>query len=103
MDTEIKVSTESQPWGFFLSRRTCGDSNRQPFSHESGALTTELSLPPRCNCVCVCFHTMPYVNCFGGTVLYIRIEYCILVNMHDVNAQGIDERLINVHYYYYYY
>ena len=30
------------------------------------------------------------------------IEYHILVNM-SVSAQGVDERIINVHYYYYYY
>ena len=44
---------------------------------------------------------MSYVNCFGRTVLYVCIEYCISVNMYDVSAQGIDERMINVHYYYY--
>ena len=33
------------------------------------------------------------------------IEYHIQVNMYHVNAQGVDERMINVHYYYddYYY
>ena len=30
-------------------------------------------------------------------------EYHIYVNMYDVSAQGVDERMINVHYYYYYY
>ena len=29
------------------------------------------------------------------------IEYHIWVNMYDVSAQGVDERMINVHYYYY--
>ena len=29
------------------------------------------------------------------------IEYYIQVNMYHVNAQGVDERTINVHYYYY--
>ena len=28
-------------------------------------------------CVCVCFHIMPYANCFGWTVLCVCIEYCI--------------------------
>ena len=35
-------------------------------------------------CVCVCVFVracmtegLPYVNCFGGTVLYVYIEYCI--------------------------
>ena len=28
-------------------------------------------------------------------------EYHIQVNMYHVNAQGVDERMINVHYYYY--
>ena len=36
-----------------------------------------------CACMCVnvcahmCVHIMPYVNCFGRTVLYVCIEYCI--------------------------
>ena len=55
-----------------------------------------------CVCVFVCFLIMPYVNCFGRAVLYVRIEYCIYVNMYDVSAQGVDERIINVYYYYYY-
>ena len=58
-----------------------------------------------CVCVCVrarvraCVHRMPYVNCFGRTVFYVCTKYCIWVNMYDVNAQGVDERMINVHYY----
>ena len=28
------------------------------------------------------------------------MEYCIEVNMYPVSAMGIDERMINVHYYY---
>ena len=28
-------------------------------------------------------------------------EYHIQVNMYDVSAQGVDECMINVHYYYY--
>ena len=35
-------------------------------------------------------------------MLYMCIEYHIWVNMYHVSAQGIDERMINVHYYYYY-
>ena len=42
-DTEIRVSTESRPWGRKFSRRSCRDSKSRPFNHESGALTTELS------------------------------------------------------------
>ena len=41
------------------------------------------------------------VKKFGRTMLYMCIEYHILVNMYHVSAQGIDERMINVHYYYY--
>ena len=33
-------------------------------------------------------------------MLYMCIEY-IQVNMYHVGAQGVDERMINVHYYYY--
>ena len=55
-----------------------------------------------CVCVCVCafFRIILYVNCFGRTVLYMCIEYHILVNMYHVNTQGVDEGMINVHYYY---
>ena len=60
-------------------------------------------------CVCVCvvrffvlFFTILYVNCFGRTMLYMCIEYHIQVNMYHVSAHGVDERMINVHYYYYY-
>ena len=46
-DTEIRVSTESRPWRRKFSRRSSRDSNPRPFNHESGALTTELSPPPK--------------------------------------------------------
>ena len=44
-DSEIRVSTESRIWRMKFSRLFCRDSNPRPFSHESGALTTEL-FPP---------------------------------------------------------
>ena len=53
-----------------------------------------------CVCVCVCFHIILYVNCFGRTVLYMCIEYHISVTMYHVSTQGVDECMINVHYYY---
>ena len=63
-----------------------------------------------CVCVCVCvvrflflFCIILYVNCFGRTMFYMCIEYHIQVNMYHVSAQGVDERIINVHYYYYLY
>ena len=34
-------------------------------------------------------------------MLYMCIEYHILVNMYHVSAQGVDQRMINVLYYYY--
>ena len=37
------------------------------------------------------------VNCCGRTVLYMCIEYPFKVNMYHVSAQGVDERMINVH------
>ena len=46
-DTEIRVSTESWHWRRKFCRRSCRDSNPRPFNHESGALTTEPSQPPR--------------------------------------------------------
>ena len=55
-------------------------------------------------CVCVCvesllsFRMLLCVGCFGGTVLYMCIEYHIYVNMYHVSTQGVDERMINVHY-----
>ena len=33
-------------------------------------------------------------------MLYMCIEYHTQVNMYHVSAQGVDERMINVHYYY---
>ena len=68
-----------------------------------------------CVCVCVCsvcsfflfcfvcmfVFIILYANCFGRNMLYMCIEYHIWVNMYHVSAQGVDERMINVHYYYY--
>ena len=51
-DTEIRVSTESWPWSRKFSHRSFRDSNPRPFDHESGALTTELSLPPYIHRAC---------------------------------------------------
>ena len=44
-----------------------------------------------------------YVNCISRTVLYMCIEYYVMVNMYHLSAQGIaiGEHIINVHYYYY--
>ena len=41
-----RVSTESRPWRRKFSRCSYRDLNPGPFSHESGALTTELSQSP---------------------------------------------------------
>ena len=46
------------------------------------------------------FRITLYVNCFDRIVLYMCIEYHMWVNMYHVSAQGVDERMINVHYYY---
>ena len=43
--------------------------------------------------------TAIYVNCFGRTMLYMCTECNISVNLYHVSAQGVDERMINVHYY----
>ena len=59
-----------------------------------------------CVCVCVCVYFYFYfiilyvLNCFGRTMLYMCIEYHIYVNMYHVSAEGVDGRVINVHYYY---
>ena len=67
-----------------------------------------------CACVCVCVRLcmyvcsayfnfnfiILYVKCFGRTMLYMSIEYHIQVNMYHVSTQGVDERMINVHYCY---
>ena len=42
-DTKMTVSTESEPRRRKLCRRVCRDSNPRPFSHESCALTTEVT------------------------------------------------------------
>ena len=44
------VSTERWPWRGKFSCHSCRDSNPQPFNHQAGALTTELSLLPIHNC-----------------------------------------------------
>ena len=62
-DTEIRVSTETRPWRRKFSRRSCRDSNPQPFNHESGALTTELSRS-------LCGAVTPRPRCAGDRVLY---------------------------------
>ena len=51
--------------------------------------------------VCLLFCIILYVSCFGRTMLYMCIKYHIQFNMYHVSAQGVDERMINVHYYYY--
>ena len=35
-------------------------------------------------------------------LFYMCIEHHIYVNMYHANAQGVDDHMINVHYYYYY-
>ena len=42
----------------------------------------------------------PWMSCCR-TVFYMCVEYCIYVNIYHVSVQGIDEHMINVHYYYY--
>jgi len=51
----------------------------------------------------ILFFIILYVECFGRTMLCMCIEYHIYVNMYHVSAQGIDERMINVHSYSYSY
>ena len=46
------------------------------------------------------FRILHCVGWFGGTVFYMCIEYHIQVNMYHVSSQGVDKRMINVHYYY---
>ena len=51
--------------------------------------------------MCLFFRIILYVNSFDRTVLYRCIEYHIYDNMYYVSAQGVDEHVINVHYYSY--
>ena len=51
-------------------------------------------------CMCVCFHIILHVNCFGGTVLCMWSKCHIEVNMYHVSTQGVDARMINIHYCY---
>ena len=67
-DTEIRVSTESWSWRRKLSRRSSRYSNPRPFDHESGALTTELSPPPRVSRVYWSPHGS--VMCLRGRFLF---------------------------------
>ena len=48
---------------------------------------------------CLFSRLILYVNRVGMTMLYMCIEYHIYVNMHHMSAQGVDERMLNVHYY----
>ena len=81
-DTVIRVSTESRPWRRKFSRRSYRDLNPGPFSHESGALTTELSPSPSwtCVCVCVCVCVFWFVCLFIvlGVVLFFWFCCCCL-------------------------
>ena len=43
---------------------------------------------------------MFYVNCFDKTVLYMCTEYHLEVNTCQVSTWGVNEHMINVHYYY---
>ena len=49
-----------------IARRSCRDSNPRPFNHESGALTTELSL---CFC-CRITHTVKVPNATKKKLYY---------------------------------
>ena len=80
--------------------------NWKPSSSHSISILTNISTQFLLHSVFVVhfyyyFLIILYVNCFGRTMLYICIEYHIYVNMYHVSAQGIDERMISVHYYYY--
>ena len=70
----------------------------EEWSRQTACAAREKSFIPS-----ACVLTSPYVNCFGRTVLYVCTEYCVEVNMYHVSAQGVDERMTNVHYCYYYY
>ena len=52
-----------------------------------------------CACVCLFFHIILYINCFGRTVLYMCIDYGLEVNLYDVSTECIEARVINVPYY----
>ena len=47
-------------------------------------------------CVCLFFRILD-VSCFGKTVLKMCMECHSYVNMYRVSAQGVGERMINVH------
>ena len=50
----------------------------------------------------LCTYLILYVIVFGKTLLYMCIEYCVQVNVYYMSAQGVDECMINAHYYIYY-
>ena len=59
------VSWHRRPWRRKLSCHFCGKSNPGPLDHESGALTTDLSLFPSVllsvfECKPVCFGSIPF-------------------------------------------
>ena len=56
------VSTESWPWRRKLSHHSSWDSNPKPFNHESGALTTELSMLHVHQSACKCLLHTTFTN-----------------------------------------
>ena len=62
---------KSRPWRRKFSRRSCRDSNPQPFAHKSGALTTELSPLPQ---VCCGLQVMRQL----GRRLQRLLQFCLL-------------------------
>ena len=56
------VSTKSWPWRRKLSHHSSWDSNPKPFNHESGALTTELSMLHVHQSACKCLLHTTFTN-----------------------------------------
>ena len=101
-DTEIRVSTESWPWRRKFSRRSSRDSNPQPFNHESGALTTELSPSPFTMSLSVFRGWIPWqfslskINIFPAApdlelILYL-LWYWPVMNAHTKTRQSVWNR-----------
>ena len=88
----IIVSTQRKCKRTKFSRRSCWDSNSQPFNHESGALTNKLSRLPdfvigwvyMCLCVSVSVCQRPVCQCVcvsGCLCVSVSVCQCVCVSV----------------------
>ena len=87
------VSTESWPWRRKLSHHSSWDSNPKPFNHESGALTTELSMLHVHQSACKCLLHTTFTNPKQNTCTHSHTQkiYIYTHRLYANNTQGASE------------